>query len=55
LAAFKANYPMHDVKIKPRKVRGEIRYAVAINGDSGDLLLSEQDIRSATRMFNRGK
>jgi hypothetical protein len=53
--AFSRNYPHHTCKVTPRRVRGELRYAIIINGDKGDLLLSEEDVRSATRDFNRGK
>ena len=56
--AFSRNYPHHDVKVRPRRGRkhgDEIKYAVIINGDSGDMLLSADDLRSSTRDFNRGK
>jgi hypothetical protein len=56
LAAFAKHYPHHSVKVKP--VRGkrhgdETRFAVYINGERGDITLSQDDIRSAIRMFNR--
>ena len=53
--AFTRCYPEKNLEIKPRRVRQEMRYQVVINQDKGDLLLSESDMRSATRDFNRGK
>lgn len=54
-AAFNRCYPHHHVAVKPKKVRGEIRYRVIINGEAGDLLLSADDMKGATRLFNRGR
>lgn len=50
---FLKHYPAKNVRVLPRKVRGEIKFAVEIDGDKGDLLFSESDLRSAIRMFNR--
>jgi len=58
MEGFLRNYPHHDVKVRPmrgRKHGDEPRYSVIINGDRGDISLSEDDLRSATRAFNRGK
>jgi hypothetical protein len=55
LEAFGQHYPAMQVQVKPKRVRGDLKFAVLINGDAGDLLLSEDDLRSAIRMFNRGK
>ncbi len=53
--AFLRCYPHKTVEVKPRKVRGELRFSVVINGDRGDLLLTEEQVGEATRAFNRGK
>ncbi len=55
IQAFGRCYPHHSLKVKPKKMRGELKFAVVINEDRGDLLLSEEDLRSSTRDFNRGK
>lgn len=55
--AFNRCYPHHHVKVKPvRKHRDpEVQYRVFINGDGGEHTLTADDIKSATRMFNRGR
>jgi hypothetical protein len=48
--AFHKHYPTKDVVVKyRRKFDG---FAVYIDGDAGDKLLSEADMRAAIRMFN---
>jgi hypothetical protein len=53
IEGFKKHYPSHNVEVKSKRQRGEWRFAVIINGDKGDVLLSEADMREATRMFNK--
>lgn len=53
--AFLACYPHKTIDIVPKKVRGEVRHRVFIDKDGGDTLLSDDDIKFATRMFRRGK
>ena len=53
--AFVRCYPHHHVEVKPKKVRDEIRYRVIVNGEAGDLLLSSDDLKHATKLFNRGR
>lgn len=58
IEAFNRCYPHKTVDVVPvrSKKHGEPpKYAAIINNNRGDILLSEDDIRSATRMFNRGK
>lgn len=54
VAAFNRCYPHKMVELKPTKIRGEVRFRVVIDQDAGDLTLSENDLRDAVRMFNRG-
>lgn len=54
IEAFGRHYPQKRCEIKPKRIRGELRYRVFIDGDAGDITLSEADMREATRMFNRG-
>lgn len=53
LEAFHKHYPAKDVRVKHKRHNGEWRYAVIIDGDKGDMLLSETDLREATRAFNK--
>ena len=55
IEAFQSIYPGHTVEVKPKKVRGEIRFQVIVDGDRGDITLSESDVKEATRAFKRGK
>lgn len=55
LEAFAKHYPAKNVKVKPKRLRGDLKFQVVIDGDAGDMLLSEDDIRAAVRMFNRGQ
>lgn len=55
IEAFNSCYPHVHVRVKPKRVREELRYIVFINEEGGDITLSESDIRSATRMFMAGK
>lgn len=53
--AFSRCYPHHHIEVKPKKVRDELRFRVIINGEAGDLLLSAEDMKGATRLFNQGR
>lgn len=55
IEGFKRHYPHHEVKVKPVRDKRypEPRYRVFINGEGGDITLSADDMRFATRMFNR--
>jgi hypothetical protein len=54
LQAFSKHYPAKTVSIRgKRQQNGGRMYAVLIDGDSGGMLLSENDLREATRMFNK--
>lgn len=57
--AFQGCYPHKTIEVKPKRVRTgnavEIKFAVLIDNDAGSILLSEGDLRSATRLFKRGK
>lgn len=53
--AFNGCYPQKKCVVKPKRVRGEILFRVVIDEESSDRLLNEQDMREATRLFNRGK
>ena len=48
IAAFNSAYPQKRVDV--HTVRGG--YKVAINGDAGDIVLSEFDMRTSTRFLN---
>jgi hypothetical protein len=50
LEGFKKHYPEKDVRVQYR--RKHDAYAVFIDGSAGDRLLSESELREATRMFN---
>jgi hypothetical protein len=52
IQGFKKHYPEKEVLVKSKRHNGNWCYRVVINGDAGDLLLTEQDMRDATRMFN---
>lgn len=53
--AFQRCYPDKSVEVRPKKVKGEIRFRVVVDKDPGDLLLTKDDIMYATKQFNRGK
>lgn len=53
--AFKRCYPQKTIELKPKKVQGEYRWQVIINSEKGELLLTDEDLQSATRLFNRGR
>jgi hypothetical protein len=54
--AFNACYPHKSVDVVPVKQRDRsIKYRVVIDHDRGDILLSEDDMQFATRMFKRGR
>jgi hypothetical protein len=56
IEGFQRCYPGKQVELKPKKTReGDIRFRVLINREPGDILLSEGDVKSATRLFNRGR
>ena len=48
LAAFQSAYPQKKVDVR---TVGNNQYKVVINGDAGDLVMSEFDMRLATRAF----
>lgn len=53
--AFQRCYPQKNVQVVPRHVSAwEIRYRVYVDGEPGDSLLTEDDLRFATALFNRG-
>lgn len=53
--AFTKCYPQKRCEVKNayNKQGMHIGYRVGINGDFGDRILSEQDMREAIRVFNR--
>jgi hypothetical protein len=55
--AFNTCYPQKKVDVKIFRQRGEniIRHRIIIDGDAGDISLTEAEMRSATRDFNRGR
>jgi hypothetical protein len=58
IAAFNRCYPHKTVEIKPiqgKKPNDPLKYSVIIDQQRGDILLSEDDLRYATRLFNAGK
>jgi hypothetical protein len=54
IEAFNRCYPQKKCEIKPKRVRGQVEFRVIIDGDDGGVTLSNDDLREATRMFNRG-
>lgn len=56
IAAFQRCYPHKSIILIPRKVGpGEWRTRVVIDREAGDLMLTDDDLRDATKMFNRGR
>lgn len=56
IQAFHRCYPHKSVSIAPKRQRnGEVMHRVIIDGEGGDILLTADDLKFATRMFNRGK
>jgi hypothetical protein len=56
IEAFQRCYPGRSVELKPKldnRTR-EMRWRVIIDKDPGDILLTEAEVKSATRDFNRG-
>lgn len=55
ISAFQRCYPQAQVDVKNayNKEGRHIGYRVGINGDYGNLVLSADDIREATRAFKR--
>lgn len=51
---FNRHYPAKNVEVRSKIVRGELRFRVLINGSDDGMLLSEEDMRGAIRMFKRG-
>ncbi len=49
IAAFQSTYPQKKVDIRPAQ---HGNYRVVINGDAGDIVLSEFDMRTSTRFLN---
>lgn len=55
-AAFNRCYPDKTVDLKPKKMRnGEIRFRVIVDKDPGDMLLTQDDLKYATQLFERGR
>lgn len=51
--AFTKHYPQSKLEVKPVRVRGGgMGFRIGINGDFGDLTLTEADMRDAIRKFN---
>lgn len=54
IEGFAKHYPDKNVEVKAkRQPDGSRKYAVVIGGDTGGILLSENDMRDATRLFNK--
>ena len=55
IEAFTRCYPEKNVEVRPtfNKQGTQIGWRVGINGDFGNLVLSDADIREATRAFMR--
>jgi hypothetical protein len=49
IAAFQKAHPNYEVTVNGPNKKG--LYTVAINGDKGDLRLTDRDLAEATRMF----
>ena len=53
--AFHTAYPQKKVEVRPARAQGgNPTYRVGINGDFGDRIYSELEIRIATRAFQNG-
>lgn len=56
MAAFLSCYPHKSIDVREKRMKdGSVMHRVLINGEGGDILLSEDDLRYATRLFKRGK
>ena len=55
IAAFSRCYPQKRVEVKAKYRNQQWFFKVAINGDDGGRELTEAEMRSAIRDFNRGK
>jgi hypothetical protein len=57
IEAFQRCYPGRSVELKPKRDNRtrEIRWRVIIDKDGGDRLLSDDEVKQATRDFNRGR
>lgn len=55
VAAFNRCYPQKKIEVKGFRKRGELRFKVLIDGDAGSDTYTEDQLRSATRDFNRGR
>lgn len=55
--AFQRCYPQTSMHVRNRwdRTNGTMTHYVVINGDRGEFALNEEQMRSATRDFNRGK
>lgn len=51
---FQKHYPKHQVLLATVRRKGQpTGYKVYINGDAGDMVLTEADLREAVRNFQR--
>jgi hypothetical protein len=56
IQAFLSCYPHKTIEVIPVTQRDHsIKFRVVIDHQRGDILLSQDDIEFATRMFSRGK
>lgn len=55
IEAFSRCYPMHRVELIPTHGKNGPGYWVYINNDRGERPLSDAELRSAIRDFERGK
>lgn len=55
IQAFLSCYPHKSIEVIPVRSRDGIKYRVVIDHNRGDILLSEDDLAFATRMFKLGK
>jgi hypothetical protein len=56
ITSFSRCYPHKTITLKSKKVGpGEWKMRVVIDGDAGDILLTEDDMMDAIRLFNRGR
>jgi hypothetical protein len=54
--AFSRCYPHLHVAVRLKRVGpGDFKHRVIIQGDPGDILLTDEDLRSAIRLFMRGR